>query len=100
MPGNRNARGQFVKGHSGNPSGRPAIPEAQKELLRNLVPNALEIKRRILMDEEAPLSLKNQVADSILDRVYGKPAQEQSGDGGNLDKLDALLRGITDEAQR
>lgn len=100
MPANRDKLGRFVKGQSGNPSGRPPIPAAQKELLRNLVPEALEIKRMILADADAPLSLKNQVADSILDRVYGKPTSDTTGDDSAVNKIDLLIRSIDNEAKQ
>lgn len=99
MAAARDAHGRFVKGTSGNPGGRPAIPEGQKELLRDLVPAALEIKRKILLDDNAPLTLRNAVADSVLDRVYGKPVQTTPTEDNGLSKLDLLLAGITEVAE-
>ena len=34
MPANRDETGRFVKGKSGNPSGRPKVPEQFKELVQ------------------------------------------------------------------
>ena len=89
MPANRDERGRFVKGASGNPSGRPAVPES------------IAVKKRILQDAGAPLDLKNRVADSVLDRVYGKPAAACADAAGEetLKKLKELLGGVDDAAQ-
>lgn len=99
MPQNRDKSGRFVKGQSGNPGGRPAIPETQKKALQELTLDAIKIKRRILQDEDVSLELRNKVADSVLDRVYGRPGIDADTDGNNgLGKLDAMLEAITDAA--
>lgn len=101
MPQNRDVSGRFVKGHSGNPGGRKAMPKSIKEALAGLVPEALQIKKEILSDPGAPLELKNKVADSILDRVYGRPGLMVAEDGVvALEKLDKLLEDIGDAAKR
>ena len=101
MPASRDAAGRFVKGVSGNPSGRKAVPENVKMALTELVPEAIEVKKRILRDRDAPLDLKNRVADSVLDRVYGKPSAASSDAAGEetLKKLKELLGGVDDAAQ-
>ena len=35
MPGNRDESGKFIKGISGNPTGRPKTPEPFKELVQS-----------------------------------------------------------------
>ena len=101
MPANRDASGRFIKGQSGNPQGRKRMPENIKEALHDLVPDAVEIKRQILRSEDAPLDLKNRVADSVLDRIYGRPGiVEANGDKAELAKLDKLIEGINDAAVR
>lgn len=101
VPANRDERGRFVKGASGNPSGRPAVPENVKAALCELVPESIAVKKQILHDALAPLDLKNRVADSVLDRVYGKPAAASSDAAGEetLKKLKELLGGVDDAAQ-
>lgn len=100
MPANRDAAGRFVKGVSGNPSGRKAVPENIRMALTELVPEAIEVKKRILRDKSASLDLKNRVADSVLDRVYGKPTAVSETNGGEaLKKLENLLGGVNDAAQ-
>ena len=101
VPANRDERGRFVKGASGNPSGRPAVPENVKQALCELVPESIAVKKQILHDALAPLDLKNRVADSVLDRVYGKPAAASADAAGEetLGRLKALLGGVDDAAQ-
>ena len=97
MPQNRDATGRFQKGKSGNPGGRPKVPDNIKKALYELVPESIEIKRQILHDDTAPLDLKNRVADSILDRVYGKPGYAvEDASGDTLAKLDAMIAGFKD----
>ena len=62
-------------GQSGNPSGRPKIPEEVKEILRAATPKAAQVLLEILHNPEEPSKLRAEVADKILDRVYGKAAQ-------------------------
>lgn len=95
MPQNRDATGRFQKGQSGNPGGRPKVPDNIKKALSDLVPESIEVKRQILHDETAPLDLKNKVADSILDRVYGKPGYAvEDASAETLSRLDAMLAGF------
>lgn len=95
MPQNRDSTGRFQKGKSGNPGGRPKVPDNIKKALSDLVPESIEIKRQILHDETAPLDLKNKVADSILDRVYGKPGYAvEDASAETLSRLDAMLAGF------
>lgn len=68
------------------------MPENLKKALYDLVPASIKIKKEILMDEYAPLDLKNRVADSVLDRVYGKPGPAvDDANAETLDKLDQML---------
>lgn len=95
----RDEAGRFKKGVSGNPGGMPRMPEEQRKALRDLTPDAIALKAKILRDETAPLELRNKVADSVLDRVYGRPKVDCSEDDfGVLNKLDALLEGISKDA--
>ena len=70
----RNARGQFVKGVSGNPGGRPAqaaeIVEAARARSLDAIATLDEIMRTSADD-----SARIAAARALLDRGYGKPAQ-------------------------
>lgn len=65
----------FVKGQSGNPSGRPRMPEGEREAW-----NALALKARAklegLIDSgECPPNVLAKIAELAADRSWGKPIQ-------------------------
>ena len=101
MPENRDEKGCFIKGCSGNRGGRPKVPENVREALKDMVPEAVAIKREILQDKSASPDLRNRVADSVLDRVYGRPAiMPDEGDKTSLERLDKLIAGIDNAAAK
>lgn len=76
MPANRTKTGQFSKGHSGNPSGRPKRSDVEKETieaLSELAPRAVEVMREVLDNQDASPSVRLRCAESILERVCGVP---------------------------
>lgn len=78
LPENRTKTGQFVKGKSGNPGGRPKVPEPFKELVQSKSVPALE---RIIEIMENPASKPGDVfmcAKLILEYAYGKPKESMS----------------------
>lgn len=77
---NRNDKGQFKKGMSGNPNGRPKSDFALNEHIINLANVELEDKKTMLEAVVAKVydeALKgNMTAISFLsDRILGKPSQ-------------------------
>ena len=71
------ARGRpFKPGQSGNPGGRPKMPEDVREAFRALVPEAIQtivyVMRHGKKDKD-----RTDAANSIIDRAYGKPTQMQ-----------------------
>lgn len=67
----------FVKGKSGNPTGRPKVTGEERDIIdacKKLTPRALEILTNIM---ESGSNERNQVtaALAIIERAWGKPIQ-------------------------
>ena len=72
----RNESGQFAKGVSGNPGGRPKrTPAEQKaiDMMKEATPEMVELVLNIARDEHASFYAKLQAAELILNRSMGKP---------------------------
>jgi hypothetical protein len=63
----------FQKGSSGNPSGRPKIPEDVKELARGYSREAIQTLAVVMRDNTAPHSARVRAAETLLDRAWGRP---------------------------
>lgn len=72
MPGNRNEKGQFVKGCSGNSSGRPKLPITAKDRLVSMLPGALDTLQQLIDDETAKPETRLRAAEIVLDRNLGR----------------------------
>ena len=79
-------RTSFAKGQSGNPRGKKPIPPDVKTALQDLVPDAIRCLKRIVKSKSSG-PVQTKAAEIILDRVFGKPAQQvqhTGADGGTL----------------
>ena len=97
MPENRTKTGKFKAGQSGNPGGRPKIPEDVKEATRAACPKAVAVLVELL-DDKKPL-VRLEAAKTLLDRGYGKAVQMQDVSldvAGNLD-ITAQIRRVAME---
>jgi hypothetical protein len=65
----RTANGQFPKGASGNPRGRPKVGQSMAELAREYGPEMLMVL--VAAGRKGSLA----AAQAVLDRGFGKPAQ-------------------------
>lgn len=93
MPENRTKTGKFKAGQSGNPGGRPKIPEDVKEATRAACPKAVAVLVELL-DDKKPL-IRLEAAKTLLDRGYGKAVQMQDVSldvAGNLDVTAQIRR--------
>jgi len=72
----------FKPGASGNPSGRPKIPDDVKKILKLQAPNALQKLLTLMESNDERIALT--AANCVLDRAWGKPTQttEVSGPDG------------------
>lgn len=75
MSENNVKAGRFVPGKSGNPGGRPKIPQDVKDAIRAACPKAVSVLVGLLDDKKSLIRL--EAAKTLLDRGYGKPAQAQ-----------------------
>jgi hypothetical protein len=64
--------GTWVKGQSGNPAGRPALPAEFREQIRSHTAQAIAVLVRALDDDDARVRVA--AAKELLDRGHGKPA--------------------------
>lgn len=74
---NRKRSGQFQKGQSGNPGGRPKIPEEFK----NFGKQAPERLRAIADDPATPVKVRADIEKWFAEMTYGKPSQQVDIDG-------------------
>ena len=68
-------RTRWIKGVSGNPGGRPAVPKDIRDAAQRACPDAIKALTEIVRDKEAPPSARVSAASTLLDRGYGKPTQ-------------------------
>ena len=72
----RNESGQFQKGVSGNPGGRPKRTQAEQkaiDMMKEATPEMVELVLGIARSDKSSFYAKLQAAELILNRSMGKP---------------------------
>ena len=77
MPDERDTRGRFQPGQSGNPLGRPRVILNVRDLAREHTEAAIETLASIMVDSEAPAAARLSAASEILNRGFGRPVDQR-----------------------
>ena len=72
---NRDNKGRFVKGQSGNAGGRPATPDDVKEMLKSTTVPAVQLLIDTMNNNAIKHDLRVRCAEILIDRVLGKAVQ-------------------------
>ena len=92
-PGSRDEAGRFVKGQSGNPSGKKPMDADVKEMLKAAAPKAAALLIETVNDPEVKIDLRIKCAETVMDRVYGKAVQPIEGNMDN--KVEIVMGGAS-----
>lgn len=75
----RTNRGQFRKGQSGNPGGRPKTVGHVRDLAQAHTEDAIRALVGVIKSTKAPPAARVSAATALLDRGWGRPAQPIGG---------------------
>jgi hypothetical protein len=79
----------FAPGQSGNPGGRPRLPDDVKQLARGYTREAILTAAEIMQNPEETGTTRMTAVNTLLDRGWGKPSQHLTVDTfGDLSDAD------------
>jgi hypothetical protein len=81
----RTSAGQWTKGTSGNPGGRPRVAADVRAALEALTPRAVEVLAALLGSEDERIRIR--AAEAVLNRTMPPVVAEVVDDGG-VDTVD------------
>ncbi len=77
----------FKPGQSGNPNGRPKMPEDIKRAFKEMTPIAIEKLKEIIESPNTKETDRLRAIDIVLDRGLGKPTQELQVETSNVPQV-------------
>lgn len=90
----RDAKGRFVKGHTGKGPGRKSLPKEFKQACEKNSLDALRVVIEIMKDPNQPASVRLKACEMIMDRAFGKAPQAIQ-----IDERDTTIRIIEDNPE-
>jgi hypothetical protein len=94
-PANKKKTGKFKPGISGNPNGRPKIPEDIKDACKAASIEAISILLSLMRSEDTNAGERIKAATTILNRAWGTPAQSVEINNSNSEPFRMIIEYVS-----